>query len=216
YPHHRSVTLTPWSLEEPERPLAPDPVEREALFGDAKLGFLYSGNLSHPHEFYLTLKLARKMREKAVFTYSARGNRLDDLKKAWNPEDVNVRFTAFAPLDRLEARLSAPDAHLVSLKEAYRGVAVPSKFFGALAAGRPVLFEGSPRSAIARWIEEYGVGWVLTEDSLRQVAEGLESFGADPAAKKALFKRCHRVYQEHFSRQAVLDRWADELRALMK
>lgn len=245
YPIRRSATLTPWSLEEPEKPLDFDPEERKALFGGQKLGLLYSGNLSHPHEFYLILKLARKMRnftepikgtsasigapvrhtqgssltlrdsgQGAVFTYSARGSRLDDLQKALNPEDVNVRFALFAPLDKLAVRLSAPDVHLVSLKETYTGVAVPSKFFGALAAGRPVLFEGDPRSAIARWIEEYGVGWVLKAENLDDVAEALETLSGDARKKKALFKHCHQVYREHFSRQAVVDRWARELRGL--
>ncbi|MGH7739608.1 MAG: glycosyltransferase family 4 protein [bacterium] len=231
YSIRRFATLTPWSLEEPEKPLDFDPEEREALFGAnsqvegrvlseaeqkgfAKLALLYSGNLSHPHEFTLTLKLARRMRTKAVFVYSARGSRMDDLNKALNPEDLNVRFASFAPLDKLKARLSVPDIHLVSLKRAYTGVAVPSKFFGALAVGRPVLFEGDPRSAIARWIEEYEVGWVLKRDNMEQVLEALEALAGDERKKKAFFKRCHQVYQKHFSRQAVVDRWAGELRSL--
>jgi glycosyltransferase involved in cell wall biosynthesis len=215
YSMKKTVTLTPWALEEPSEPLAFDKAERESLFGESKLGLLYSGNLSHPHEFYLTLKLARKMRDTAIFAYSARGSRLDDLKKAWNPEDANFKFVDFAPLDKLEARLSAPDIHLVSLKDAYTGVAVPFKFFGALAAGRPILFEGSPDSAIARWIEEYKIGWVLTVENLSEIASDLAAFAKSPKKKREMFDHCHQIYLGHFSKKAVMEEWDSQLRLLL-
>jgi putative colanic acid biosynthesis glycosyltransferase WcaI len=212
YPQKRQATLTPWALEEPGEVLAPDPEERKALFGGpARLCLLYSGNLSHPHEFYLTLKLARLTPGFALFCYSARGNRLADLQKAVNPEDQNFHFAPFAPPGKLEARLSAPDIHLVSLKAPYKGVAVPSKFFGALAAGRPVLFEGPRDSAIARWIEEYGLGWVLTDANLGETAADLKAFASDAGRKKELFRHCRETYQAHFSRKAVLEGWKREL-----
>ncbi len=214
YSVKKTVTLTPWALEEPPEPLKIDEGERKTLFGTSKLGLLYSGNLSHPHEFYLTLKLARKTRDFAQFTYSARGSRLDALKKAWNPEDVNFKFDSFAPLDKLKERLSAPDVHLVSLKDAYTGVAVPSKFFGALAAGRPILFEGSPDSAIALWIEEYKIGWVLSPENLNEVALDLLAFAKSPKRKRELFDHCHKIYQAHFSKQAMMAKWDQEIRAL--
>ena len=66
----------------------------------------------------------------------------------------------------LEVRLSAADIHVVTLRDEWTGTVVPSKFFGALAVGRPVLFAGSPKSAVARWIVKHRVGWVLTESSM--------------------------------------------------
>ena len=54
---------------------------------------------------------------------------------------------------------------------------VPSKFFGSLAAGRPVVFAGGPDSAIAGWIREFGVGWVLTADNVAEVAAELRDAG---------------------------------------
>ncbi len=157
YPIRKSATFTPWALAEPKGTLEIDPGERELLFGKAELGFLYSGNLSHPHRYALILVLARKMGSSAVFAFSARGNRVKELKSDVGPEDTNVRFIPFAAPERLSARLTAPDVHLVSLRSSYTGIAVPSKFFGALAVGRPVLFEGDESSAIAGWIKEHHV-----------------------------------------------------------
>jgi glycosyltransferase involved in cell wall biosynthesis len=92
---------------------------------------------------------------------------------------------------------------------------VPSKFFGALAAGRPVLFEGEDSSAIAQWIKEHKVGWVLNQSNLELVAKELIRFSKDESAKASMFKHCHEVYQTHFSKKTVIDRWDKELRALL-
>ena len=214
YSLKKLVTLTPWSVEEPEKPMDFDAPERQALFGDAPLGLLYSGSFGRAHEFYLTLKLARMMREQAVFAYGVRGSRLPELQKAVNPEDRNVRFAPFAPAEKLAARLSAPDVHLVSLRAEWTGVVVPSKFFGALAAGRPVLFEGDKNASMAEWIKEYGVGWVLNVENLAETAEKLLAFSKSRDKKKKMFQLCHETYQAHFSKKAQLGLWDVELRSL--
>ncbi len=215
YPISHSATLTPWAQEEPPQPLPFDTQERVELFGDSPLGILYSGNLSHPHRFDLTLELARKMGNSAVFAFSVRGNRVSDLKAALKPGDTNIRFTEFASQEKLAVRLSAPDVHLVSLKSSYMGVAVPSKFFGALAVGRPILFEGDEDSSIARWIREYELGWVLNSGNLEEMVSELEKFSSCPTRKAAVFKHCHQVYQERFTKKTVVDIWERELNGLL-
>jgi len=214
YPVKKSATLTAWALEEPPHALAYDKSERRALFGDAPLGLLYSGSFGRPHEFYMMVKLARLMPTARV-TFSARGSRLAELHQALNPEDTNIHFAEFAPPEKLSARLCAPDVHLVSLRPDWAGIVVPSKFFGALAVGRPVLFEGSLESSIARWIKEFGVGWVLTSDNMDKTAEDLLAFSGDEKRKKQMFEHCFDIYQAHYSKKIVMDRWDKEIKTLL-
>lgn len=214
--HARQTTLTPWSLVEPARPVGVDPATRRELFGDARLGLLYSGNFGRAHGYAEFLTLARAVRGESVhFCFAGRGNRVDELCKAVAADDANVSFAGFAPEADLEKRLGACDLHLVSLRPEWTGAVVPSKFFGALATGRGVLFAGDPRSAIARWVEEYRVGWVLTPDAVPAVAADLRRLAAAPGGLLALRDRCHAVYHEHFSKARQLDRWDAELRALL-
>lgn len=216
YPMQKQVTLTPWALKEPSEPLPVDKEERNALFNEASLALLYSGNLGRAHEFYLTLKLAQIMKEdKIIFCYAARGGRMESLRKAHNPEYTNVLFGSFAPEEHLEARLAAPDVHIVSLRTGWTGVVMPSKFFGALAVGRPVLFEGDEHCSIARWIREYNVGWVLTTESLEAVKNDLLKFSKSPKQKAEMFKRCHQVYSQYFSKKVVLEAWSRELKTIL-
>ena len=96
---------------------------------------------------------------------------MDALKSAVKESGAPISFAPFASEDQLQARLSAADVHIVTLHHGWTGTVVPSKFFGALAMGRPVLFIGAADSAIARWIEQFGVGWVLSSASLDSVLQ---------------------------------------------
>jgi colanic acid biosynthesis glycosyl transferase WcaI len=212
----RQTTLTPWALIEPMTPVVADPATRKELFGDAALGLLYSGNFGRAHGYAEFLDLARALRGESVrLCFAGRGNRMDELRKAVAADDTNIAFAGFAPESELEKRLGACDLHLVSLRPEWTGTVVPSKFFGALATGRGVVFAGSPTSAIARWIDEYKVGWVLTPATLPAVAEDLRRLAANPGELAAMRDRCHAVYHEHFSKRRQLDRWDTEMRALL-
>jgi colanic acid biosynthesis glycosyl transferase WcaI len=210
-------TLTPWALAEPERPLPVNPGERTRLFGNARSGLLYSGNFGRAHSVCRVLSLARRVRGTGIsFAFSVRGNGEVMLRSEIVPSDTNVVLCPFASQEQLEARLSAADILIVTLRDEWTGAVVPSKFFGALAAGRPVLFEGSEDCAIAQWIKAFGVGWVLTPASEEAVAEQIIKFCSNRAAISGMFSHCHRVYVENFSRNAVIGAWDTELQALCR
>lgn len=212
----REVTLVPWALVEPESVEPPDSSLRRQMFGEASLGLLYSGNFGRAHSYAEFLELACQLQGSNVhFCFGVRGNRVEELRKAVLPEDSNIHFAGFAPESELARRLAAADVHLVSLQPEWSGLVVPSKFFGALAVGRPVLFAGPQDAAIARWIEEHGVGWVLTPGSVGEVAAQLRELAASPQRLEALQRRCQQVYRHHFSRCQIVDAWHRELLALL-
>jgi colanic acid biosynthesis glycosyl transferase WcaI len=212
----RLFTITPWALSEPGVELRPDTLERNAIFGDAKLTLMYSGNFGRAHSFEEILALSRAVRKESIaFAFSVRGNRTAELQASVSEEDRNISFVPFAEEQCLEARLSAADIHIVTLRQEWTGSVVPSKFFGALAAGRPVLFVGSQDSSVARWIETHRVGWVLDRSNQSETVAELRRLAENPEELPALFAHCHRVYQEHFSRTHVLDRLERELRNLI-
>jgi glycosyltransferase involved in cell wall biosynthesis len=212
----RKVTLVPWALAEPNAVEPADPETRFKLFGASPLGLLYSGNFGRAHSFREFLDLARRLEGSgAHFCFGVRGNREKELREAVRPEDDNVSLAGFAPESELVKRLTAADIHLVSLRPEWTGAVVPSKFFGSLAAGRPVLFAGSREAAIARWIEEYHVGWVLDDRSSEAIAAQLRELATAPAQLAVLQSHCHRVYQQHFSRQRVMETWHREMQQLL-
>jgi colanic acid biosynthesis glycosyl transferase WcaI len=204
-PSANFATLTPWALAEPESPLNVDSAERAALFGDAELALMYSGSFGRAHSYAEILELMARLRKSSIkLAFSVRGNREPMLRQAVAAADVNVSFCEFAPVERLEARLSAADIHVVSLHPEWTGTVVPSKFFGAIAAGRPVLFAGSPESAVAKWIQEYGLGWVLTPRNVQSISDQLIGYASSSELQLTMRRHCFEVYHRYFCREKVI------------
>lgn len=219
YPTHAvKQTLPPWALVEPPKPLAVSLPERRAAFGYAKLVLLYSGSFGRSHLYREILTLARSTRGAGLeFGFSITGNCASQIRDAVGPEDSNISFLPFASKEALETRLSTADIHIVTLASHWTGTVVPSKFFGALASGRPVLFIGSPQSSIALVIRKYGVGWVWQEGTEPDpdLLADLLCLADDAERLQALRERCHRVYREHFSRETIIDEFDSCLKSLV-
>jgi glycosyltransferase involved in cell wall biosynthesis len=189
---------------------------RQELFGNAKLALLYSGNFGRAHSYEEILALARKLRGTDIhFCFAVRGNRTEELKQAVTAGDTNISFAGFASEEELAKRLASADVHLASLRPNWTGVVVPSKFFGSLAAGRPLVFAGNADSGLAQWIRQYQVGWELRIESLDATAQALVQIANQPQALKELQKHCHRIYHEHFARQVTMNQWNQALRQLI-
>ena len=98
---------------------------------------------------------------------------------------------------------------MVSLKESWTGTVVPSKFFGALAMGRPVLFAGSAESSIAKWIKLHQVGWHLTSESLSEISAELIALVDRPQVLDEKNRHCWEIYRQYFSREVQLSKWQE-------
>lgn len=216
-PGCRQITLPPWALAEPPAVCQADPELRQRLFGAARLTLLYSGNFGRAHEYADFLALARRLRGTGIeFGFAVRGNRVAELRAAVTPADTNVRFLSFAAEAELASHLATGDIHLVSLRRQWTGIVVPSKFFGSLAAGRPVLFSGESDSCLSQWIQQLGVGWQLTPDSVHDIANQLLHLADHPDNLARLQTRCFDVYHAHFSRRRIVDAFDQEMRALLQ
>ena len=211
----RQLTITPWALTEPAEPAPIDLAERQELFGEVSIGLLYSGTFGRAHSWHGVPELAEELRQAGgKIAFSVQGNAVDELRHAVAASGAAISFHGFAPSHLLARRLCAADVHIVSLREEWTGTVVPSKFFGALAIGRPVLFLGSRGSAIARWIEEFNVGWVLDGSNNNAIVQKMVEELSAAEKKVLLFKRCHAAYFQSFSLAKGLERWDRGLRGL--
>ncbi len=209
-------TIVPWAFEEPSAPLPIAVNERWDVFGDTPLALLYSGSFGRPHSYKEILDLAALLQPRGgKLVFSVRGKRLDELKRAVLERNAAVDFVPFASPDKLRDRLACADIHVVTLRSEWTGMVVPSKFFGALAAGRPILFAGGEESSLAQWIREFDIGWVLTPENIQEVCEQLVGYKNSLPQIAAMQRRCFTVYRQFFSRESQIDKFDHALRHLV-
>lgn len=185
------------------RLIQPLPKENNAFF--LKHGLqdrfvvMYSGNHGMVHEFETLVALIRKTQStpRICFCFVGEG--------AWKPRLVDISqaegwphvvFLPYQPKDQLECSLSAAEMHLVSLRAEMEGLCVPSKLYGVLAAGRPVLFVGPAESEVARVIREAGCGASVMPGDTAAAVEALLTLYRD----KALRERQGKAARDYFER----------------
>jgi colanic acid biosynthesis glycosyl transferase WcaI len=211
----KEVTLPPWSFVEPNEILEPHKATRQKLFKNANLTLLYTGTIGNAHEFDNFLLLARELNSRNAsvsFCFAGLGNRFEDLKSRINDDDTNISFGGFVESDlELEERLSSADLMLISLKDNWTGISVPSKYFSAIAIGKAVLFSGSEYSALSIWTKQYGLGFQINKDTIIEVANLLCEISKNSDLISKMKENSFNVYQEHFSKRVICDKWSDLL-----
>ena len=125
---------------------------------------MYSGNHGVVHEFQTVAALLRETRSlpHLCFCFIGEGtwkSTLMDMARAecWS----HTRFLPYQPKSLLPYSLTAADVHLVSLRSDMEGLSVPSKVYGALAAGRPILFIGPWGSETSALVNDAQCGFVV-------------------------------------------------------
>jgi len=136
--------VAPVPISGREKP-APTPAE---LIGRKIL--LYSGNYGVAHEVNTVVDgLIRHHREGSGhfgLWLNASGTRVKHVMQALRAAGVPFAHTEPVPLDQLPALLAAADVHLITLRSAFSGLVLPSKIYGCLRSGQPILFVG-PKSS---------------------------------------------------------------------
>jgi len=142
---------------------------------------LHAGNLGFYGAWDTLLAAARELTAKnAGFVFVGEGTQLDAL--ATEAAGIsNVRFLPFFPGNKIPSVLAAADAHLITVKRGLEGVVVPSKMYGILAAGKPIVAVAPEETDVARLGVRQGFGIVADPDrpeqlvaAVRELAENRE------------------------------------------
>jgi glycosyltransferase involved in cell wall biosynthesis len=109
-----------------------------------------------------------------------------------------VRFLPYQPREVLSESLSAADVHVVGLARGLAGYVVPSRLYGVLAAGRPVIAAADAESETAQIVERAGCGIVVPPGRPEQLATAIRRAYAGELDLSALGERG----REHVVREA--------------
>jgi putative colanic acid biosynthesis glycosyltransferase WcaI len=163
-PHEHVRVIPNWVDTERLRPL---PKENEWSKGwgfDKQFVVMHSGNIGHAQDLDSLVRAGTFLRDLpdlriAVIGMGARHAELVAL--AERLEVDSVLFLYYQPRHLLPQSLSAADVHVVGLAPGLAGYVVPSRLYGILAAGRPVIAAADPESETAQVVKRVGCGIVV-------------------------------------------------------
>ena len=140
---------------------------------------MYSGNLGRAHSYEEFLSVAQRwnLKEDVAFVFVGGGQSWWAAKRSAETLGLsNTRFLPYQQRGLLGASLALGDVHLVSQRPETTGLLVPSKLYGILAVGRPVVFVGSTGAEVARVLAEIGAGLTVEPGDVDGLESALHSF----------------------------------------
>lgn len=180
-PNHAFINN--WIDEEEIYPL---PADHEKVIAfkkkyglENKFVIMYSGNLGLYYDLENLMHVIKKFknRDDVVFAFVGEGSIRDKLvlyKEKFNLE--NVTFIPYQDKADLIYSLNAGDVHWCINAKGIKGVSVPSKLYGIMAAGKPILGLLEQGSEARLIIEESKCGYVTEPGNYEEVEALIERF----------------------------------------
>ncbi len=210
--HGTLALIWNWSDADTVRPLPREenPFIREhGLAG--KTVIQYAGRMARYHNTEPLIEAAGLLRdEPVVFQFVGDGAKFETLVgMAQERRLANVQFLPYQPIERLREMLSAADIGVVCHEKFLFGVNVPSKTYGVMASGTPILGLLDPRTEIGRTILENNCGIVIDEATGEQVAAAIRALLADPARLRAMGENGYRAFLANYTLAHAARRYSD-------
>ena len=216
-PAHRVHVVHNWADGDAIRPvIATDNPLRSAWKLQDRFVVGYSGNMGRAHDLDVVMRAANRLRERddLAFLFVGEGHRKAALERSAQASGLrNVIFRPYQPRELLPQSLTAADCHIVSLLPQLEGLIVPSKLYGVLAAGRPVIFIGSSQGEIARLLRQYDFGACVEDGDDDELAKVIARWSSHREEAIRLGENGRKLLERRFDRRVGLAAWSAILRA---
>ena len=212
-----------WSNENEIYPLNPDNegvVAFKKKYGlENKFVIMYSGNIGLYYDLENLIKVIAifKNEKDVVFAFVGEGTVLNGLKKYKEQNNLeNIRFIPYQEKAELIYSLNAGDVHWVVNAKGIKGVSVPSKLYGVMAAGKPVLGVLDNGSEARLIIEESNCGYVTEPGNYEEVENVIRRFINERGTNKQneASNNGRKYLVNHLTKQISIKKYIEEIRSL--
>jgi colanic acid biosynthesis glycosyl transferase WcaI len=149
--------------------------------GDFRFVLLHAGNIGFYGAWQTLLAAAKQLGGDGGIglVFVGEGAQRMELEAAANGAS-NLRFLPFFPGSKIRSVLAAADAHVVTVKRGLEGVVVPSKMYGILAAGKPIVAVAPRETDAVTLGEKMGFGVGADPDRPDELARVIRELANDP------------------------------------
>jgi glycosyltransferase involved in cell wall biosynthesis len=211
-PQRQKVTvISNWSDGNVIRPVPRQghPLRKEFGLGDDFV-LLYSGNIGLFHEIETIVQAAMRLSGVAGirFLFIGDGGQLAWLQRTVRENNLrNVLLLPFQPKERLPLTLTVGDAGFVTLKSAATGLCSPSKLYGLLAAGKPLLVVADAQAEAARVAGAFQCGITVPPGAGPRLAEEILRLRNDPRLLEEMGRRARLAFEQNYSLTRIAQRY---------
>lgn len=162
---------------------------------------LYSGNLGLAHDVATIGAAIERLANDARFrfVFAGGGAQRAALEDGFRARAAsNISFQPYQPRTEMTQTLGACHLGLVTQKSATLGSVVPSKTYGLMAAGRPILYIGPRKSTPARIIQRFACGWHIEPGDVDSLLDLLHALSRNPGLIAEAGARGRAAFVKHY------------------
>jgi putative colanic acid biosynthesis glycosyltransferase WcaI len=169
---------------------------------------MHSGNVGHAQDLDTLVRATALIGEPAVdVVIVGSGVRLGEVRELAEAVAVPVRFLPFQSDGVLSQSLSTAAVHVVGLARGLAGYVVPSRVYGVLAAGRPLIAAAEEISETARLVRKVGCGVVVPPGDPHALAAAVRAARDGQYDLDAMGGRGREYVLREASREAAVSRY---------
>lgn len=210
-PKDRIKVIHNWADGDVIKPLANQRNKLRVKWGlHDKFVIGYSGNMGRAHEFNTIVEAAERLRDdpRILFLFVGSGSQREFIEKEKRSRLLNnIEVKAYQPVKLLSEILTVPDIHLVSLKKSLEGLIVPSKLYGILAAGRPLIFLGDTHGETASIIDYARCGFSIASEDVDMMVLYILQLQRSPILCRKMGGRARLAHDSDYGKSQALSRW---------
>jgi colanic acid biosynthesis glycosyl transferase WcaI len=185
----------------------------------SKFVVMHSGNVGHAQDLDSLVRAATFLRDRddlriVIAGFGARHAEMVALAETLEVEDT-VRFLPYQKRERLAYSLSSADLHVVGLAKGLAGYVVPSRLYGILSAGRPVIAAADDESETARLVREVGCGLVIPPGRPELLARTIRAAAEGEYDLAEMGERGRAYVEEEADRGVAMERYRALVRELL-
>ncbi len=175
----------------------------------------YSGNMGLWNDMETIGKAANRYIEDVYYVFIGDGMRKPELQKALSSnEHRNILFLLFQPGKKLSEVLTANHVSLVSLREGLEGMAVPSKIYGILAAGVPVIAMVPEQSEIAYIVREENCGYVVDPGDVDGLINAITELKSNEQLRQKMGINGRKAFEQKYTTKKIAEKYISLINTL--
>ena len=217
--NEQQVEVIPNWYEDKGRGDTKEPLNHK-LFSNISGKFVvsYFGNMGIAQDLETIINAIKNLKEdnSIQFIFAGHGNKMELLKNIVENEKLeNVYIYDFLHSDDFEAALNISDCFLVSLEEGLTGLAVPSKTYSYMKAGKPVIAIIGENSDIARDLIDNNAGFVIQVGESDKLENTITELRTNKEKQKLMGENCRKVFLEKYTKEQCTQLYVDLMRRLL-
>jgi len=207
---HILKTIPNWSIKENIYPIA-DKIEIKKKYKiENKFVIQYSGNMGLFHGLEVMIDVADILREnnEIIFQFIGDGGKKRFLQDETAKRKLkNVIFQEYAAKINLNESLNCADIGIVALDSRADNLAIPSKFYGIIAAGLPIIGLMNRETDIGKEIIEKHLGYIFPSKNPLEIADKILSFQKDKSLLQKYSKNALNLFLEKYDLTTVAHKY---------